>query len=47
MTKTVLWYNQKVLFRTELFGREYYWLQDTDDTIYLAKMDENGNPDLS
>ena len=40
------WYNQKVLFFTELFGKPYYWMEDGDGTIYLAKCGEDGNPVL-
>jgi hypothetical protein len=46
MAKT-FWYNQQVLMETYLFGKSYYWMQDTEGTIYLAKNDANGNPDLS
>lgn len=47
MSKKVYWYTQEVLFETHLFGKPYYWLKDIDGHIYLAKQDENGNPDLS
>lgn len=41
------WFTQTVLFKTHLFGKDYFWMQDVDGTVYLAKVDENGNPDLS
>lgn len=41
------WHNQRILSKTLLFGREYYWMRDTDGTHYLSKIDEAGNPDLS
>ena len=47
------WFTQTILFKTYLpaggwaKGREYFFMQDVDGTIYLAKVDENGNPDLS
>lgn len=28
---------QKVLFETSLFGKNYFWMQDGDRVIYLAK----------
>ena len=53
MAKTQYWYNQKVLFRTHLpagdwaKGRDYYFMEDVDGTIYIAKVGLDGNPDLS
>lgn len=41
------WKGQKVLFYTELFGKEYYWMQDIDGTIYLARVGKDGFPDLT
>ena len=47
------WMNQKILSKTYLpaggwaKGREYYWMEDADGTQYLAKIGEDGNPDLS
>jgi hypothetical protein len=41
------WAGQAIEFKTELFGRDYYWMRDLDSTIYLAKVGVNGNPDLS
>lgn len=38
---------QKILFKTNLFGKHYYWMQDGDGTIYLAKVGEDGLPDFS
>lgn len=37
---------QKVQFRTELFGKSYFWMQDGDGTVYLAK-DVDGVPDFT
>jgi len=28
---------QKVLSRTELFGKTYFWMEDGDGTVYLTK----------
>jgi hypothetical protein len=47
MSKKVYWHTQEVLFQTHLFGKDYFWMKDGDGTVYLAKIDENGNPDLS
>lgn len=41
------YFTQKMIALTELFGREYYWMEDTDGTLWLAQVDENGNPDLT
>lgn len=38
---------QKVLGLTELFGKDYYWMQDRDGTIYLVKVGEDGLPSFS
>lgn len=46
MPKT-FYYTQEILFRTILFGKEYYWMKDVDGTIYLAPIDEKGNPALT
>lgn len=35
---------QKLLYKTILFGKEYYWLQDIDSTIYLLPVGEDGKP---
>lgn len=40
----VKYFSQEVLAKTELFGKEYYWMKDVDGTIYLVGTDENGNP---
>jgi hypothetical protein len=29
---------------SNLFGKEYVWLQDHDGTIYILPLDENGVP---
>lgn len=41
------WMGQKILFDTHLFGKNYYWMQDGDGTIWLALMDEYGTPVLA
>ena len=46
MPKT-FYYSQEILFRTTLFGKDYYWMKDVDGKIYLARIDKNGNPDLT
>ena len=35
---------QKVLFRTNIWGKDYFWMEDGDGTIYLTPEDENGQP---
>ena len=35
---------QKILFRTVLFGKDYYWMEDGDGVVYLAKVGENNEP---
>lgn len=37
---------QKVLFQTFLFGKPYFWMQDGDGVVYLAK-NKDGLPDFS
>lgn len=39
--------NQKILFRTNLFGKEYYWMEDYEGTTYLVKSGEDGLPDFT
>jgi len=31
---TTVW-NQKVKYKTVLFGKQYFWMQDVDGTLYL------------
>ena len=38
---------QKVLALTILFGKQYFWMQDIEGTVYLAKVGADGNPDFS
>jgi hypothetical protein len=38
---------QKMLAATELFGRQYYWMQDGDGTTYLVPVGEDGRPDFT
>jgi hypothetical protein len=35
---------QKLLCKTEWFGKEYYMFEDVDGTIYSTRIDEDGNP---
>ncbi len=44
LAKTVDYMNQKILSLTVLFGKEYYWMQDTDGTIYLMRVGEDSLP---
>lgn len=39
--------NQKILYSTMLFGKQYYWMQDGDGTVYLAHINEDGTPDFA
>lgn len=45
--KNSTYLTQKITARTELAGKEYFWMRDLDGTDYLAKIDENGNPDFT
>jgi hypothetical protein len=36
-----------MLALTELFGKAYFWMQDIEGTIYLAKVGEDGLPDFT
>lgn len=47
MAKKNMWFSQEVLFKTFLFGKEYFWMKDIDGTVYLAKVGADGNPDLT
>lgn len=40
------YFGQRVLFATNLFGKDYFWMQDGDGTVYLAK-ETDGLPDFS
>lgn len=42
--KDLKFMSQKVICKTELFGKNYYYMKDVDGTIYLVGMDEDGNP---
>ena len=44
MTQTYM--GQKVLMYTEIAGKNYFWMQDGDETIYLVK-EIDGLPDFS
>lgn len=37
---------QKITYSSFLFGKNYFWMQDGDGTIYLAK-NVDGKPDFS
>jgi hypothetical protein len=45
--KFPLWHRQRILLHTWLFGKEYFWMQDPDDKIYLLPVGEHGLPDIS
>jgi hypothetical protein len=47
LKKGTTYAGQKILFVTELFGKEYFWMEDGDGTIYLVKLGEDGLPDFS
>lgn len=36
--------NQRIRYRTLLFGKYYFWMSDVDDTWYLLGEDEKGEP---
>jgi len=36
MAKAQYWMGQKILFQSTLFGKEYFFMQDHDGTIWLA-----------
>jgi hypothetical protein len=38
------WKGQTITHLTELFGKRYYWMHDIDGTVYLAGIDDEGNP---
>jgi len=38
---------QKVICKTELFGKEYYYMRDHDGSVYLVRIGENGYPDFT
>lgn len=31
------WWSQKILFMTEIVGKKYFWMEDVDGHIYIAK----------
>ena len=35
--KKRMWFSQEILGETYLFGKEYFWMKDVDNTIYLAR----------
>lgn len=41
-----MWHTQEVLFATVLFGKDYVWMKDVDGTIYLNRLDDEGQPVL-
>ena len=43
----VKYLGQTILFRTHLYGKDYFWMRDGDGTHYLCRIGENGFPDLS
>ena len=38
------WLGQKFLFPTALFGKVYYWFEDSDGKVYLVRAAEDGLP---
>lgn len=45
--KKELYHGQEILFRTNLYGKDYFWMKDIEGTIYLVRMGEDGLPDFS
>lgn len=37
---------QKILFKTSLFGKDYFWMEDVDGTTYLTKSTDD-QPDFT
>jgi hypothetical protein len=35
---------QIVTAKTELFDKEYFWMKDVDESIYLLPVGEDGEP---
>ena len=44
MAKKNMYLTQEILFETNLFGKEYFWMKDIDGTVYLVKKGEDGTP---
>lgn len=42
-----IYMGQEILFLTNLFDKEYYWMKDGDGTIYLTHVGDDGTPDFS
>ena len=45
--RSIKWMGQTILFRTHLFGKDYYWMRDGDGTHYLSHIGDDGLPDLA
>lgn len=45
--KPFKWMGQTVLFKSNLYGKDYYWMRDGDGTHYLVKCGSDGFPDFS
>jgi hypothetical protein len=44
--KPFKYFTQTVLFKTHLFGKDYFWMEDVDGTTYLAHESEDGLPEI-
>jgi hypothetical protein len=44
--KPFKYFTQTVLFKTHLYGKYYFWMEDVDGHLYLVHEDEDGLPDL-
>lgn len=46
MTKKQFYFTQEILFLTEHFGKQYFYMKDVDGHIYGVRARENDNGDL-
>lgn len=44
--KPFRYFTQTVLFKTHLFGKDYFWMEDVDGTTYLVHENEDGLPEI-
>lgn len=44
--KPFKYFTQTVLFKTHLFGKNYFWMKDVDGQIYLTHENEDGLPEI-
>lgn len=44
--KLGMWRTQKIVYPgiVEHWGKMYVWMEDTDGTTYMTRVDEDGNP---